>query len=202
MDTQMKDYSLGAGLIDDRLNRHHDLFLAAVDVKEKKLLDVGCGQGLFLKTVRDRGAQVLGIDPDPVNVRNCESHGVRVLRGEFDKSTDLHGFKPDIVTIFEVIEHVYDPHPLIEAARQFNCPVYVSTPNGFNLMRAVKFLTTQTHHDGHMDPVHNRDAQHIRAFSHRMVEELLAMHGFTSIKRITPKPLARYLEQVILIEAR
>jgi 2-polyprenyl-3-methyl-5-hydroxy-6-metoxy-1,4-benzoquinol methylase len=171
-------------------------------VSGKRLLDVGSGRGLFLKTCLDRGAEVLGIDPDPANIRSCEAHGVRAVHGFFNIETNLGSFIPDLITIFEVIEHVYDPHPIISAAKKFNVPVYVSTPNAFNILRAVKFVSTQTHHDGHMDPVHNRDAQHIRAFSYRMVEELLVCNGFSSTRRITPIPLARYLEKVILVEAR
>jgi 2-polyprenyl-3-methyl-5-hydroxy-6-metoxy-1,4-benzoquinol methylase len=202
----MKDYSKGANIPNDKLNRHHRLFFRAFNPAGRYILDAGCGRGLFLRTLLDKGAaSVLGIDPAPENVASAEAHGVQCLRGFFGASIDLGGFTPDTITLFEVIEHVYDPHILIDAARAHLRPggkLFVSTPNAFNIARALKFVLHQRHHDTHMDPVIDRDAQHIRAFSYGMVRDLLALHGFKDIRAHSRRPVPRYTEQIILMSAK
>lgn len=205
--TDLKDYTQGAHLIDDRINTHHHMFLDDCDVVGKRVMDVGCGRGKFLAHLEKLGASdVLGIDPDPENIKSLKEHGINCLQALYDGNTDTHGFEPDVLTMFELIEHVYSPHELIQAAFKHlqarNGTFYVSTPNAFNAMRVYKFIVKQRHHDGHMDPVVNKDAQHIRAFSFGMVKDLLSMHGFKNIEIVTKKVFAPYFEKVILIKAQ
>ena len=47
-------------------------FLGAVSLKEKTLLDIGCGSGLFSLAARKLGARVHSFDCDPLSVRCTE----------------------------------------------------------------------------------------------------------------------------------
>jgi SAM-dependent methyltransferase len=206
MDTYVgiRDYSTGDEHKDDKLNHWHDLFFSDCDVAGRAVLDVGCGRGMFLKSAQDRGAiGVLGVDPDPLNVASVKAHGAQCVQAFFDKDANLDGFVPNVVTVFEVIEHVYSPHAIIQYAHDVLKPrggrIYVSTPNAFNAMRALKFVTVQRHHDPLMDPVRWEDAQHIRGFSFGMVTDLLRMHGFRDVRIVTTRRfLPRYFEKNIL----
>ena len=204
---KMKNYTnLGAsGLgLERKLNRHHFMFFNSVNVQGKKIFDVGCGRGEFLEVCKSKGCLTLmGLDPDPQNVSFLNGLNIDILNDLYDLSTNLNGFDPDLITMFEVIEHIYDPHPLIEAAynhlKKSKGSLFVSTPNAFNIMRLLKFSFHQRHHDSLMDPVISSDAQHIRGYSFGMVEDLLKLHGFINVRRISTRLFGRYSEQTILV---
>src|SRR5207248_1286120 len=43
--------------------------------------DIGCGSGTFLKSMRSRGATVIGIDPSEVSRKSLASHGIEFHHG-------------------------------------------------------------------------------------------------------------------------
>ena len=60
--------------------------------------------------------------------------------------------KFDVVTCFEVIEHLYDPHKVIETterALRSGGVAFVTTPNAFNIIRRVRFVLSGEHHDSY-----------------------------------------------------
>lgn len=75
-----------------------------------RLLDVGCGNGLFLKQARERGFEPWGIDLDQYSVRFAsEKLGLsRVLAldlaGFFQKAQQ-ENWRFEFITAFEVLEH-------------------------------------------------------------------------------------------------
>lgn len=75
-----------------------------------RLLDVGCGVGRFLTVARARGWTAIGLDGAPVAVQaaTCES-GCLVLQGDLMRSrpSDMPLF--DVVTMWDVLEHLTDP---------------------------------------------------------------------------------------------
>ncbi len=104
----------------------------------KKLLDVGCGGGIFSESMSVRGAKVFGIDMglEPLSV--AEMHA-----GEMDleitykhcTAEDLaidHPASFDIVCCLEMLEHVPNPAKVVEACSILTAPggsIYLSTIN-------------------------------------------------------------------------
>ncbi|MEK7478868.1 MAG: class I SAM-dependent methyltransferase [Patescibacteria group bacterium] len=80
------------------------------------LLDVGCGNGTFLMSMRKRGWQSFGTEIAPSNhMRQCA--GEFIKKGDFRKS-DFSGNSFDVITMWHSLEHVEDPLGyLIEAER-------------------------------------------------------------------------------------
>jgi SAM-dependent methyltransferase len=74
-----------------------------------RLLDIGCSTGLFLKAAKERGWAGQGLEYSPDSSRIArEVHGMDVKTGELKAGT----YPPssfDIVTLWDVIEHVPDP---------------------------------------------------------------------------------------------
>ena len=97
-----------------------------------KLLDVGCGNGTFLARMREAGWDVLGIEPDPLAVKQArEQNGIEVIAGSLE-SANLAESSFDAVTLSHVIEHVYDPVALLTSCRRLLVPgglVTILTPN-------------------------------------------------------------------------
>jgi SAM-dependent methyltransferase len=90
--------------------------------KKGRLLDIGCGNGNFLATARDRGFEVTGIEPDQPAVQFAKEH--YQLKDVFAQSPeDFRRTNPDakfdVVTFFEVLEHQEDPQAFLQIADSF-----------------------------------------------------------------------------------
>jgi SAM-dependent methyltransferase len=96
------------------------------------LLDVGCGGGLFLGLMRERGIRGAGLDfsaeAAAIAWRRQEAPAVCAMleRAPF-RAGSLAG-----ITMFHVLEHLYDPRVYLAAARQLLAPdgrLVVQVPN-------------------------------------------------------------------------
>lgn len=184
----MIDYHLKGNADTTDLCVWHVGALRQMDFAGKRVLDIGCGSGAFLKHIRQQGAECLGIDPNPLNCRIARESGLDILEGYF--SADFHDelcrFKPQIVTCFEVIEHIYSPMEIFNEVKCLlqqtaNGTFIVTTPNAFNIMRAVSFVSQQRHHDPMMDPIRFEAPEHIRAYSYQMLKTGLSKVGFKNV---------------------
>lgn len=106
------------------LNWDQRRFLADAPAAGGRLLDVGCGTGQFLAAARCRGYHVAGIDPSRIQVewsrRRFGLMDVHVLSvEEFARRAPLPF---DIVTAFQVLEHVADPLAFLGTVRRLLVP--------------------------------------------------------------------------------
>jgi SAM-dependent methyltransferase len=102
-----------------------------------RLLDVGCGRGWFLREAAKRGWEVYGTEYSETAVRLCEADGIRMKLGKLDPSS-FNGMKFDVVTSFEVIEHISDPVDEMTKIRSLlrdGGLFYCTTPNFNSVMR-------------------------------------------------------------------
>ncbi|MDQ6663894.1 MAG: class I SAM-dependent methyltransferase [Acidobacteriota bacterium] len=96
------------------------------------LLDVGCGGGLFLGILRERGAAVLGLDrsPDAASLA-WRRHGVPAVCGDL-VSAPFPRESCAAITMFHVLEHLPDPKAHLRAAHALLRPngrLIVQVPN-------------------------------------------------------------------------
>jgi len=95
-----------------------------------RLLDVGCGEGMFLRMASERGYEAVGCD---YSVRSSYPPGVRVVAGVLDQAGGLPfpDASFDVVTIWAVIEHVRDPRQALLEIRRVLRPgglLFCDTP--------------------------------------------------------------------------
>ena len=82
------------------------------------LLDVGCATGLFLKAIRQKGWLVAGVEPSAYASNYAwQQFGLDVRHGTLEEA-NFPSQLFDVVTMWDVLEHVFDPkQTLHEIAR-------------------------------------------------------------------------------------
>lgn len=81
-------------------------------VNQLKLLDVGCSNGAFIFTANQSGIQCEGIEPAEEAALAAQKAGLKVHHGFLEES-NLVKESYDIITLFEVIEHLKNPVELL-----------------------------------------------------------------------------------------
>ena len=96
-----------------------------------KVLDIGCGGGLFLSLLKDKGAEVTGIELSDSRAHYARTkHGLEIYKIpiESDFWQKGHAGTFDAVTLWDVIEHVNFPFQTLQ------CAASVLQPGGFLLI--------------------------------------------------------------------
>jgi 2-polyprenyl-6-hydroxyphenyl methylase/3-demethylubiquinone-9 3-methyltransferase len=94
---------------------------AGLPLRDLRILDVGCGAGLFAEPLARLGGDVLGIDPAPASIgvarRHAEETGAKVAyRVATVEEVAAEPERFDVVTAMEVVEHVADPARFVATA--------------------------------------------------------------------------------------
>ncbi|MBX3441493.1 MAG: class I SAM-dependent methyltransferase [Planctomyces sp.] len=159
-------------------------------IRSGRLLDVGCSAGFFLKTARDQGWEVAGLEfsQDTADLgRRLYDLDIR-LGGLTDVELPAESF--EAVTLWDVVEHLPDPLAAMRQAHRLLAPggyVAFSTPNidglypqaSLRVARPLKYWT-------HAEP-----PAHLCQFSTKTLSRLLERAGFEVVWWTTRRiPLA------------
>lgn len=95
-----------------------------------RLLDFGCGSGSFARLAASAGYDVVGLEPFSLG-QGLDSDRLRLIRGSLDQHADSLG-RFDVITLWQVLEHVADPGALLQQLLSHLAPggtLIVSVPN-------------------------------------------------------------------------
>lgn len=140
------------------------------------VLDVGCGGGLFLKMLAERSHQVVGLDFSLGAATAAWRHnGVPAVCGTLTQAPLPRG-SCSTVTMFHVVEHLYDPVAYIDAARDLLTPngrLVIQVPNA----ACWQFLLLGENWSGIDVP------RHLLDFRSKDLDILLDRCGFEVVRR-------------------
>jgi 2-polyprenyl-6-hydroxyphenyl methylase/3-demethylubiquinone-9 3-methyltransferase len=95
--------------------------LEKLSVKNLKILDVGCGGGIFSEALAKAGAMVTGIDLSEVSIqvaqRHAKAQGIEIdyHYEDIEDFSHEHAGTFDVVTCMEMLEHVPQPARIVAA---------------------------------------------------------------------------------------
>ncbi|GGN93168.1 glycosyltransferase family protein [Saccharibacillus kuerlensis] len=140
-----------------------------------RLLDVGCSTGNFLLEARSRYWEVQGIEVSDVAAeQGRRDYQLDVISGVLNEET-FEDSTFDVVTAWDVIEHISDPHFFIGNVKR------VLKAGGLLALNTPNVSSTVSYHAGsgwrHLDP-----PLHVILYDHISLRVLLKIHGFEILK--------------------
>ena len=145
--------------------------------KGAKLLDVGCGTGAFLHSIRDIAPDAEGCDFNTEQYQDTESLS-RIRKADLNAEPLPYADDSfDVVTSLDVLEHVFHPYRLVEEALRVVRPggyVILSTPNVASILQKAQYLFTGRF-KGFFDPAQSAETgeRHISPIFRETLEQVL-----------------------------
>jgi 2-polyprenyl-3-methyl-5-hydroxy-6-metoxy-1,4-benzoquinol methylase len=160
-----------------------------------RLLDFGCGWGFFLRSAARRGWQPYGVEPLP-----GPAIYARVLAGATVVTDTIHAdtFPADffdVITAFQVFEHIPDPNETLAMLRSF------LRPNGIMLIEVPNIATWSVRLLGKRHRHYVQD--HLNFFSAETLGQLFQANGLQPLlthyptRRMTVGHLRRWVQKLL-----
>jgi len=134
------------------------------------LLDIGCASGFFLDVATKYGLSIFGVELSEEAVKIARLKNKNIFHGTLEAAKYNNSFF-DIVTIYDIIEHVVDPNSMMKEVSRIIKPgglIVITTPDT-NSWHA-KIMRKNW---GFIIPL-----EHLCYFSHLSMKLLLEKNGF------------------------
>lgn len=164
-------------------------FAAALDLVSPglNLLDVACGSGNFVALAAARGAIAAGVDTNHEAVAEACRLGRAVQAISLEDFSQQQQGLFDVVTAFQIIEHLPDVNPLVEAAVRCLKPggsLVITVPNRLRRFR------------GDFEPL-DHPPHHLSHWSAKQLAHLARRHGLT-VQSIRYEPAGMHDSRTVL----
>ncbi len=154
-----------------------DLVCSRKNGERVRILDVGCAGGAFLKAASDMGYEAIGLEPSRYLAElGQKNYNVEIHQDSLD-SFVFSKNEFDIVTFWDVLEHVPNPREALQNAHEalsesgtllLNLPMIDTWPAKFMKLRWPFYLNVHTYY-----------------FSKKTIESLLLSSGFQIVSTKT-----------------
>lgn len=143
--------------------------------RDKVVADIGCGAGAWLDFVKGTAKETIGIEPSKVFRDLLQHKGIKAFPYAEDAKTVYKG-KVDVITSFDVIEHVENPASFLSDIYELLAPggaAIVGTPTDTPVMRGL------------LGEVYEKmilfTAQHLWVFAPRNMKIMAEQAGFSEV---------------------
>ena len=147
----------------------------------RRLLDIGAYVGVFVEIAQAAGWQAVGVEPSHWAVTEARKRGLAMLEGTL-ASAALPEADFDVVTMWDVIEHLTDPLAELQQA------YWVLKPGGWLVVHTMDIDSALARLMGRRWPWLME--MHLYYFSRRTLRQLLKQAGFEWVRS---EPQGRYL---------
>lgn len=154
-----------------------------------RVLDVGCGSGLFVGEANAAGFDARGIDLDEQAVAVARAAGLPVDTARLEEVAEQEPGSYDAVTMSHVIEHVTDPVAFLGAARtvlRAGGLIWIATPN----LGGVGHRRFGREWRGLEPP------RHMVVFDRPSIELALETAGFADVRWLRPTPVHHHIHAI------
>lgn len=159
------------------LNQKADLIIGET-AKRGKILDLGAGIGAFLNTMKEKGWEITGIEPD-AGARQQAKNLFNIELQETNALAQLSANGFDAITLWHVLEHVHQLHTYVERLKSLlrpNGKLFIAVPNYQSLDSSIYKLYWAAYDV----------PRHLYHFTPRAIAILMEKHG---LKLISKKPM-------------
>lgn len=151
-----------------------------IDYSAGKVLDIGCGNGYVLLSLKHKGCEVFGIEANRNAVEICSNSGLNVFHGTLEEAHYPDQFF-DVVIMSQVIEHLQSPKKTLKEIYRILKPggrIYIYCPN---VESYLSTLFVKYWHGWHIP-------FHFYGFTEKTIRRLADEGGFiiNKIKTVTP----------------
>ncbi len=171
---------------DDKL----DIIENKIKKKNRKILDIGCGPGFFLKHAQKRKWDVLGIEPSTSAAKYARSKGVPIHESTFESFILENRTKFDAIHTRFFLEHTIDPKLICKQCHDILNPggiICFEVPNDFNILQKIVTKKLKKPEYWIAPP------EHINYFSLSSLSNLLQNSGFKLFYSESTFPLELFL---------
>lgn len=140
--TRLEDYFISVGGQRRRMAKKILSQLNTLCPKKGDILDIGCSFGWFLEVAREEGWNSFGIEPSDIASQTAKEKGLNIRQGIFP-DVQFENQKFDVICMMDVIEHLEEPHKIIEQIKTALKPggiVIFQVPNGKGLILTISEL--------------------------------------------------------------
>lgn len=158
----------------------------------KKILDIGCGYGNFIKFCSEKGYDVGGIDPssDAINQIN-EKFGFKVAKGDIEDFKEIIKEKYHTVVLLNVLEHLRKPKDILTGIHDHILEdsgiLVVRVPNEFNKLQLIADKEFSLKKWWVCPP------QHINYFTINHLEKIINKSGYEVFLKESSFPLEMFI---------
>jgi SAM-dependent methyltransferase len=166
------------------------IFEKLLGAGRRKLLDIGCGPGFFLKTAIARGWDAHGIEPSAQAAAHARALGANVTEGFFNTGSAPTLGQFDVVNLTNVLEHVPDAAATLKRAAALLSSggiLCVGVPNDFSPFQIAAKSAAKTG-EWWLAPPH-----HLNYFDFESLEGAVTKLGLKLVERTTSFPMEAFV---------
>ena len=170
---------------DEKLN-----ILETNKIKNKKILDVGSGGGFFLRRAKEKGWDVLGIEPSLTAAKYAEKYKIPTIVDFFEKIDFTKHKKFGAIHMNAVLEHSRSPNQILKISHDIlekKGMLIVEVPNEFNPLQLIAQKSLGK------DEWWVVPKEHLNYFNFNSLSKLLKRNGFEITLKQATFPLEIFL---------
>jgi len=168
----------------------YDTFEAKLLSTSRRILDIGSGPGYFLKHGKDRGWDVVGIEPSRLAAAHARSLGLNIVEAFLNESIAPELGQFDVIHLSEVLEHIPDPAKLLRLAHSMLVPgglLCVVVPNDYSPVQGALRVACN------YQPWWVAAPHHLNYFNRSSLTELTKRSGFEVLHTESTFPIDLFL---------